>query len=183
MGEYTIISEVSQKLLELMRENLVPEPVKKFEDIGLCHPDERGSAILGIYLYDIEENAETKTMERVFVDKEHYKNPPVSLNLYYMFFAHSQAELVSKAVDEQRIMGKVIQVINDNLRLDINGEFVDIQPYFITYDEKNKVMSNFENKKDIACFYKVSPVIIESEKVRAVKRVKIADISVEHKRR
>lgn len=183
MGEYTLISEVSKKILDIMKENLVPEPIKKFEDIGLCHPDERGSSILGIYLYDIEENAETKTMERIFIDKEHYKNPPVSLSLYYMFFAHSQAELVSRAIDEQRIIGKVIQVINDNLRLDVGDEIVDIQPAFLDYNEKNKIMSNFENKTDIACFYKVSPIIIDSEKVRAVKRVKIADISVEHKRR
>ena len=183
MSQYTIISEVSQRILELMKENIVPEPIKKFEDIGLCTPDERGSAILGIYLYNIDENAETKSMERVFIDKEHYKNPPASLNLYYMFFVHSQAEIVSRAVDEQRIMGKVIQVINDNLRLDVGDTFVDIQPMFLEYDEKNKILSTFENKTDLVYFYKVSPVIIDSERVRAVKRVKVADISIQQKRR
>jgi len=181
MGSYTIISQISKKIIDLLCENIIPEPIKKTEDIGLCSPDDRGSSILGIYLYNIEENAETKSMERVFIDKEHYKNPPVSLNLYYMFFVHSKSEIISRAIDEQRILGKVIQVFNDNPRIYIDNEVFDVQALYLEYNDKNKILSSFENKSDLVCFYKISPVFIESEKIKVVKRVLSAEISVNHK--
>lgn len=191
MGSYTAIADAGRSLIELLRREMVPEPLAKGEDIGLCSPDEKGGAVLGLYLYDIEENPETKNQEKIMVDKEHIKNPPTSLNLYYMLFVSSESEIASRAIDEHRIMGRAIQVLNDNNRIGAeylmgtlkeNEEPFDIQGLVLTYEEKEKVYQLFEKRLFTAFFYKAGPVFIESEKIRRVRRITDADIRVGHKR-
>ncbi|NLK38418.1 MAG: DUF4255 domain-containing protein [Epulopiscium sp.] len=191
MGSYTVIADTSKTLVELLRSNLIPEPVKKPEDIGLCTPDERGGSILGLYLYDIEENQEVKNLEKVMLDKEHFKNPPTSINLYYMLFVRSESEVAARAIDEQRIMGRAIQVLNDNTRvsfedlwgtLKTENEVLDIQNLVLPFEEKAKIFNLFTQKAMLASFYKVGPVFIDSQKVRRIRRVVSADISIQQKR-
>lgn len=190
MGSYTVIADTSKTLIGLLRSNLVPEPVKKAESIGLCHPDEKGGCILGLYLYHMEENQEVKNQEKIILDKEHFKNPPTSLNLYYMLFVHSESEISARAIDEQRIMGRAIQVLNDNTRmnqedllgsLQINNEILDLQNLVLTTEEKTKIMGLFQRKSVLTHFYKVGPIFIDSEKVHRIRRVVSADISIHPK--
>ena len=60
MGSYTIIADVSRSIVEMLRKTMIPEPIQKEEEIGLCSPNDRGNHILGIYLYDLDENPEKK---------------------------------------------------------------------------------------------------------------------------
>ena len=112
MGNYTIIADVSRSILELLKTNLVPEPIKKTENIGVCAPNDRGNHILGLYLYDIDQNPESRSMERIVLDKEHYKDPPMSLNLYYMLFAYSDTDLITRAIATYISPAKIAPRIN-----------------------------------------------------------------------
>ena len=51
---YTVISDVSDTLVNLLREQLVPEPIKKQVNIGLCSPADKGDFQLTLYLYNID---------------------------------------------------------------------------------------------------------------------------------
>ena len=190
MGNYTIIADVSRSILELLKDNLVPEPIKKAENIGVCAPNDRGNHILGIYLYDIDENPESRSMERIILDKEHYKEPPMSINLYYMLFAYSDTDLITRAIDEQRILGKAIQKLNeDGLiakeylmgTLKENDENVPIHMINMSLEEKVRIWSLFNQPYRISAFYKVGPIFLESDKIKTFKRVQKVDISVHQK--
>lgn len=195
MGNYTIIALTGKAIIDLLCRELVPEPVKRAENIGLCNPDEKGNYILGLYLYDIEENAEVRNQEKIMLDREHFKNPPTSLNLYYMLFASSESEIASRAGDEQKILGKAIQVLNDYSRIGINQEntlvtegfdetmeIFDIQGLVLPFEEKQKIYSLFEKKALTAYFYKVGPVFIESEKIKRIRRVMQSEIIIKQKK-
>ena len=190
MGSYTVIADVSRSIIEILRSRLVPEPVKKAETIGLCPPNDRGNNILGLYLYDIEENPDTRSREKIILDKEHYKDPPISLNLYYMLFAYSDSEPITRSIDEQRILARAIQQLNDNRRIPEeylqgtvkeNHENIDIQMINIGLDEKVKIWSLFNQPYKISAFYKVGPVFMEADKIKSFKRVTEVNISVQQK--
>lgn len=191
MGSYTAIADAGRTLVELLRRELVPEPIKKMEDIGFCTPDEKGGCVLGFYLYDIEENPEIKNQDKIMIDREHIKNPPTSLNLYYMLFVSSESEIASRANDEQRIIGRAIQVLNDNSHIDReylmgtlkdNDEPFDVQGLVLPIEEKQKIYMLFEKKAMTAFFYKAGPVFIESQRIRRIRRVTDVDITLKAKR-
>lgn len=190
MGNYTAIADTGKTLVAFLRRELVPEPVKREEDIGLCTPDDKGNYMVGLFLYDIEENPEIKNQEKIMLDREHFKNPPTSLNLYYMLFVSSEAEVVTRAIDEQRILGRAIQALGDYNRIDGEilvgtlaeyGEGFDIQSLVLPFDEKQRIQMMFEKKVFTSYFYKVGPVFIESKRIKRVKRVKSAEIVVQQK--
>lgn len=192
MAAYTIIADVSETILELLQEKLVPEVLQNKGDIGICRPNEKGDATLGILLYHIEENLEIKNQNRVFLDDEHFLNPPSSLNLYYMIFARSDASVATKSVDEQRVLGKAIQVLDDNSRippkyfkgsLTTTENKLDMQNLVLTFSEASAIHTLFDRSFVLSVFYKVGPVFMDMSDVKKVSRVKTADISVEVKNR
>lgn len=196
MGNFTVIADAGETIIALLRRELIPELLKRTEEIGLCSPDDKDACLLGLHLYNIEENPETKNQEKIMLDKEHFKNPPTSLNLYYMLFAGTGTELTAKAAEEQKVLGRAIQVLGDYSRIGVgedasllygtlkeNRELLDIHGLTLSYEEKYKVYSLFENKAFLAFFYKAGPVFIEAEKVRRLKRVSESAFTVHRKER
>ena len=55
MGRYTVIADISEKIVSLLCDGMVPDLIPDKNGIGLCGPDEKGDFSVGIYLYDIEE--------------------------------------------------------------------------------------------------------------------------------
>ena len=49
MGKFTVIADVGESLVRLLRENLCPEVILSPDSIGLCSPAERGDLILGLH--------------------------------------------------------------------------------------------------------------------------------------
>lgn len=190
LGSYTIIADVSRSIVEMLRKTMIPEPIQKEEGIGLCSPNDRGNHILGIYLYDLEENPEQRSKERRYLDREHYKEPPISINLYYMLFAYSDADPANRIYDEQRILGRAIQQMNENRRLTdeyLKGtlkekeEFIELAMIPISLEEKVRIWSLFQQPYRICAFYKAGPVFLESTKIFQTKRVKEVHILLEEK--
>lgn len=190
MGSYTAIADVSRSIVEMLRATMVPEPVQKEEWIGLCPPNDRGNYLLGLYLYNMDENPEQRSSSKQFLDREHYKEPPLSINLYYTLFAYSDAEPASRAYDEQRILGRAIQQMNENRRLTgdyLCGSLKEKKEEFIlelipiALEEKVRIWSLFQQPYHISAFYKVGPVLLESTKIWQTKRVTQVHITVQEK--
>lgn len=106
--------------------------------------------------------------------------PPMSFNLYYLMTAYSTAELKSKAMDEHKILGRAIQVLNDNSILNSelllgtlkdDDQEIRIQIKNLTYDEMMRIW-NFHNVPySLSIAYRVGPVLINSTRVKKVSRV------------
>ena len=171
MGRYTVISEVSQKIVDLLSDGMVPDLIADKNSIGLCGPDEKGDFSVGIYLYDIEENHDLRRSGMVNYSYTGQKFPPLILSLYYMITAYSSSDIKFRAVQEQRILGRVMQILadhsmisgesfgNDTTEADIRIELLDL-----TTEEKMKLWNDTTKPYKTSLCYRVTPVELESTK-------------------
>ena len=61
MADYTALTAAGTDLVDLLRDNLTPEPLGNRELIGLCSPHESENNQLTLYLYHIEEDSQGQT--------------------------------------------------------------------------------------------------------------------------
>lgn len=180
MGKYTAIAEVGQALVKLLQENLCPEPLMNPDAISLCSPPDRGDSVVGLYLYDVGESDEIRAVNPVPVGENQLRQPPMLLTLSYMLTVYSNAEAKFRALDEQRIMGKAMQALYDNASLDASDALRDagmpqgkivIQMMNLTMEEKMRIWSFNDIPYRLSACYKLSPVAVESTRLRTVRRV------------
>lgn len=190
MAKYTVISDVGNAIVKVLRNYLVPDIVPANESIGVCTPADRGDIRLGIYLYDVVENGDYRdyTMRSVSAKKQTY--PSTYLSLHYMITAYSDGDVKYRSLEEHRILGKVIQVLSDHSVLDeISLEITNKQQGFdlrielerIPPEDKIKLWPSTDTPYRLSLFYKVVPIEIESALVREITRVSEVDIAVEEK--
>lgn len=178
MGNYTIIADIGTFLIKLIRDNMVPDMIENANGILLCSPSEKGDASLGIYLYDVIESIEIRAngMQNIQINQQKY--PSVYLTLYFMITAYSNSDIKFRAVEEQRILGRVIQIFADNNvipmtapeygRNEINPR---IELLSIGLEDKFKVWNSAGTPYKTSVFYKISPVELDSAKTKEIKRV------------
>ena len=91
MADYTAIVEAGSALVDLLRDNLTPEPLGNRELIALCSPHESENNQLTLYLYDIEEESQNMTSGYYQADKNTQRRRPAQFILRYLVTAHSKA--------------------------------------------------------------------------------------------
>ena len=195
MAKYTIISDVGKGILELLRDKLVPDVVDKSESIGICEPKERGGYIVGIHPYDIKEDTSGTAKEPKNLPDGGVQDPPAMMELYYAISVSSKAEIESKALDEARIIGKIIQIMKDNstipsIYMPSNAgmplENVSVTMLPLNMEEKVKIWTMFGDSYKLSVFYVVGPVAIDSENIKKptkrVQRIYIDSKQYEHKK-
>ncbi len=179
MAKYTIISDIGKGMIELLRDKLVPDPVDKAESIGICDPKERGGYIVGVHPYDIKEDTSGRGAENNPLPDGSVQDPPAMVELYYVISVSSKAELEVKALDEAKIIGKIIQTFKDNATIPARYmpnnagmplESVPISMLPISMEEKVKVWTMFGESYKLSVFYVVGPVAIDSEKIHKAKK-------------
>lgn len=175
MSGYSVISEVGNSLLRVLRENLCPDPIQNPETILLCSPFEEGDYFLSLHLYDIKENMYFKQVDLINMDYERRQYPPLSLTLYYLLSLKSFSDFKTKATSEQKILGRVLQVIHDNQIINIasttstlkeNQEPIRIELNNLSFDRKLKFWAYSNTPNRLALYFTASPVFIESSKSR-----------------
>ncbi len=179
MAKYTIISDIGKGLLFILRDKLVPDVIDKAESIGICDPKERGGYIVGIHPYDIKEDLSGTAKEPQNLPDGSIQDPPAMIEINYVISVNSKAEIESKALDEAKIIGKIIQIFKDNPTIparympDNAGmplENVPISMLPINMEEKVKVWTMFGESYKLSVFYVVGPVAIDSENIHKPKR-------------
>lgn len=184
MAEYSIIADLGNEIVKLLRENLCPEPVKNPESIMLCPQSEASDYLLGVHLYDIQEDGDYQQLNMITLDERTRRYPPIAITLYYMFTVRSQAHISSKSIDEQRILGRVMQVLYDNPVFKIShtgSELVDeeiyLTPNLLSFEDKSKLWGNADSSASrLALYFKAAPILINSN--RTAKSSRVIDISV-----
>ena len=178
MGRYTVIADISEKIVSLLCDGMVPDLIPDKNGIGLCGPDEKGDFSVGIYLYDIEENNDFKRSGMINYSYDQQKFPPVVLSLYYMITAYSTSDIKFRAVQEQRILGRVMQILADNSIIngedfgnDTMGADIRIELLNLSTEEKMKLWNDTTKPYKTSLCYRVTPIELESTKARRISRV------------
>ena len=114
MGSYTVIADIGNAIVRLLRKELVPEIIQNTDGIGLASPSDRGDITLCVHLYDVSESEDYRQSGMISDGVSQQKYPPVYLTLSYMITVFSASDIKFRSEEEQRIMGRVIQVLRDN---------------------------------------------------------------------
>jgi len=183
MPAYTAIAEAGMAIVELLRSQMTPEPISKPELIGLCLPYEPEDYQLTVYLYHIEQSAESqagyvregKTLQRL---------APLTLNLNFLITAHSKAPVQNRAQDEYRIIGRAMQVIRDTplitgdllgASLAESGALLRVSISKLSLEQLQKIWNHTQKPYKLS-FAVQCTVEIESHRTRVVGRV--GDITI-----
>lgn len=186
---YGMIAEVGEVLVKLLIDNLVPDVVLSSDNIGLCSPEEHGDFNLGIFLFDIEENEEVVKRGMVNAGLRRQVYPSIFLDLYYMVTAYSNSDLKFRASEEQKILGRVVQVFRDYsvLSEQVLGEGASVSARIglQKMEQYEKIrMWNFSNLPyKASLFYRVGPVEINSDKGKDITRVTDVTFAVKEQKR
>lgn len=174
----TAIAEIGNILVQLLKNQMVPDNLQNPDHIGLCSPADRGDLEIGLHLYDIRESDEVRTHDMVTVGLSRQKYPPVYLNLYYMITAYSNGDIKYRSQEEQRLLGRVVQILRDfavfdqslpgrtEEEPDLVAEMLDLP-----LEEKMRIWSVPNTAYKTSLFYRVGPVAVESLKAREARRV------------
>lgn len=170
---------------------MIPEPILNKDSIGVCTPDEKGDFILGLYLYDIKESEEIRGNTMINRGMAYQKYPPTYLTLSYMVTAFSKSDIKTKFLDDQRILGRAIQVITDNAFININEitkspdlliKQAKMELLSLSNEDKIKIWNNTNNPYRLSFCFSVTPVELESTRMRKVSRVIEVAANVEEKK-
>jgi len=185
IADFAVIADVGETLIELLRENM--KDLINPDSIMLISPgDIEGSDTvrLSLFLYQVTENAHMKNQEMMNIGSIGLKNPPLTLDLYYMLTSHPSTGIQDKTErtkEEHSVLGKAMQVLNDNsllkgsvLRgsLAENNEELRMTLTTLNLDDMTKIWTTFQDKlfRPSLC-YLVTPVKIDSSREKQVKRV------------
>lgn len=191
MANYTVISDIGNGLVKLLRAGMVPEIIANSDAIGLCCPSDKGDMSLGLYLYEIRESEETTGRDMRASGEAAQRYPSKFLSLSYMVTAYSSSDVKFRASEEQRIIGKAFQIFMDNPVLD--EEYLGEGGKGMTYpvrlellkldnEEKLKLWNFPDLPYKLSLFYRVYPVEMESTRMKKASRVVGIEFTAEEKK-
>ncbi len=190
MADYTIISEIGSTIIKLLRSEMVPEVIQNADAIGLCSPADKGDFVLGLYLYDIRESEEIFETGMRTLGTGEQRYPSKFINLYYMVTAYSVSDVKFRAAEEQRILGRAMQVLMDHVVLDdllfgpdkAAGRYpIRIEQLRLDNDERMKLWNMPDVPYKLSLYYKVAPVEMESSRTRKIQRVRQIEMEIQEK--
>ena len=191
MAGYGIISDVSEAIIRILRDGMVPDIIPGSEGIGMCHPSDKGDIQLGICLYDVKRNPDIFATDRIPVGASKLRNPPLYVDLYYMITAYSMSDIKFRTLEEAKILGRTMQLLQSHavLKGDILGKSAAeltqvprIELLDLETEEKTRIWSIPDVPYKLSLFYKVYPIEIDSLTVSEISRVSTVDITLEEKK-
>lgn len=189
MSDYTIIAKVSRKITERLQKLLVPGLIADASSICLCSPEEHKDVSLGIFLYDMRESEEVRHSGMVRTGADRKSGPPVYMELYYMITAYVSGDQRFGMIEEEKILGKIIQYFHDYPVIPFSKIMPDAQaaPDLrismspMDGEQKMKLWNFGGQPYRLSLFYRIAPVTIASARVQAVTRVTEVEVNVENK--
>ncbi|MDQ1254515.1 MAG: hypothetical protein QG646_3782 [Euryarchaeota archaeon] len=186
MSDYRAIADVGETLIELLRDNM-QDLIPRKQSIVMASPGEieaNDDIRLSIFLYQVIENIHLKNQEMLIKDPNVLTFPPIVLDLYYLLTAYPSGvqDITERTREEHSILGKAIQIINDNALLTgsvLKGSLarndydlhITLAP--LSLDDMTKLWTTFPGKpfrSSICCL--VTPVMIDSSRNLTVERVR-----------
>ncbi len=188
MADYPIIADVSNFIIKHLRENMCPSPIPSPNNIEISSPGaEEVDYLLGLYLYDIQQQGDVAQPAMIRAGHMRLKRPPKPYTLYYMLFINGSSQMGLKAPDVQKIIGRAAQIISSNAVaypnqlqtwLEEPEPPILLTPSKITLEEKVRVWQAINKPYQISLFYKVEPVFVSSDVVIDVPMVNDARFNI-----
>ena len=192
MADYTALVEAGTALVELLRDNLTPEPIGNRELIALCSPHESENNQLTLYLYQVEEDTQGAQSGYYQVSREVERLRPTKYNLRFLVTAHSKAPAQLKEADQYRMVGAALQVLRDHPVIDqeyLSGSLAEQNAQVrvvlekTTQDQLLKIWNNTSSAYKLSFVVLLTGVEIDSRRERRVTRVTDVSITTEQKPR
>ncbi|MCH5275793.1 MAG: DUF4255 domain-containing protein [Lachnospiraceae bacterium] len=189
MSNYTVIADAGTALVQLLRKELVPDIVKNSTSIGLASPADKGDMVICVHLYDVSESEVYRVSGMISESVDTQKFPPVYLTLSYLITVFSASDVKFRSQDEQRILGKVAQVLRDHPTMNPDTmEFdtesgedrIRVEMIKADADEKSKAWSFPNQAPRLSLFYRIGPVALESARTKNVPRVQEMEFKKEN---
>ena len=191
MADYTALTEASTALVELLRDNLTPEPLGNRETINLCSPHESENNQLTLYLYHMEEDPQNMAAGYYSVDNETERMRPAQYTLHFLITAHSKAPAQMKEADQYRIMGAALQTLRDNPvipqrylvgSLAAENAQLHVSVDRMTMEQLLKIWNNTSKDYKLSNVVTLTGVTIDSKRTRRVSRVTEVIIGTDQKK-
>ena len=188
MADFSIISDVSNEVLKLLRENICPELIQSPESIALAAPTDKNADFqLGLYLYDIQELREYQNLDMISVRGNQAQYPPKPLNLFFALNMKTKSQMMSNVENEQRIHGRPMQVLMDHANLyetaenhETSASITMLPMSFVENPMKRTLLSI---PYQLGIYFSVAPVLLSSRRIRSFKRVVAAEFDVSQRQR
>lgn len=184
MAGFTVITDVGNELVRILREHMVPDVIPNADAIGLCHPSDKGDFMLGLHLYDVREDSEIFEQGLQNAGMTQMRYPSKYLELYFMVTPYSMSDVKFRSAEEYRILGKTMQVLMDYgiISSDVIGSAnstftARAELLKLDMEEKMKLWNMPDTPYKTSLYYKVAPIELESTKRKKVSRV--TDVTVE----
>ena len=113
--------------------------------------------------------------------------PPKPLNLFFALYMNTKSQMMSNVENEQRILGRAMQVLMDHAILydtaenDETSASITLLP--MSYEEKTKIWSVLSIPYQLGIYFSVAPVLLSSRRIRSFKRVVAAEFDVSQRQR
>lgn len=191
MGNYTVIADAGASLIKLLREEMTPDPVARPELIGMASPADKGDLNISVYICAVRENSESRRTE-MLLEGDMLRYPPRSIDLECLITAHSNADILTRTLDEHRLLGKVAQILHDNSVLRgpmLEGTLADsdaglkISPMQYGTEELTRLWQFGDAPYKLSLAYKLGPVHLDSNRVKPASRVVERRITLREKER
>lgn len=190
MADYTALVEAGSALVELLREELTPEPIGNRELIALCSPHESENNQLTLYLYQVEEDTQGVPMGYYEVSRDVQRVRPSRYTLRFLVTAHSKAPVQLRQADQYRMVGAAMQVLKDHPVIDgkyLSGSLaeqnatINVVLEKTSMDQLLKIWNNNSNAYKLSFVVALSNVEIDSRRERRFSRVTDVAIETEQK--
>lgn len=190
MADYTALVEAGSALVELLREELTPEPIGNRELIALCSPHESENNQLTLYLYQVEEDTQGVPVGYYEVSRDVQRVRPSRYNLRFLVTAHSKAPAQLRQADQYRMIGAALQVLKDHPVIDakyLTGSLaeqnavVNVVLEKTSMDQLLKIWNNNTNDYKLSFAAMLANVEIDSRRERRFSRVTDVAIKTEEK--
>ena len=190
MADYTALVEAGTALVELLRDNLTPEPIGNRELIALCSPHESENNQLTLYLYQVEEDTQGVPSGYYQVGQNVERVRPSRYNLRFLVTAHSKAPAQLKEADQYRMVGAALQVLKDHPVIDakyLGGSLAEQNAVIrvvlekTTQDQLMKIWNNTSSTYKLSFVVLLTGVEIDSRRERRFTRVTDVAIGTEQR--
>jgi hypothetical protein len=172
MSSSQVISEVSQLLKDVLVEGLKALPVLP-ATVSLSNPPKKDEAesVLSMWLYQVTPNAYLRNAPNVRSGDESERFPPLALDLCYLLTPFQQDESAN-----QLILGRALQVLNDNSILTLNSDSGDIEELHLSICQRSiselaEVWEALKESYRLSVCFEVRTVEIESRRSLKAGRV------------
>ncbi len=188
MANYKVISDIGKTVINMLKDNLVPNLIDNSDDIGICDLKSRKDFVVGLHLYDIIEKRDTPKGAFVDLRDGRRSNPPTEYKLCYMISISSKQDISNKVYDEHLILGYILQLFNDNKVLPPKymveslrnaNETINLLIPPLSLEEKGNIWRVFNEPYELSVFFDLDPVYIESTQIR-VPAKKVTTIDIVH---